>query len=151
MNETKNETFANRLLCLAAIPSPPPPSPHKKGNRKQEEGTWKAAIIFNTFCVIFSYEGTQPLCGWTVGQKCWTRQNPFCFLVPTAGVPKILMMAKPCVTREPFFSPEQTPWTRGHDRAVHVCGICCTGGKDAAHATHMCSLVTVWATCVASF
>lgn len=39
MNETKSETFANRLLCLAAVPSPVPPFPSGKGNGKNEEET----------------------------------------------------------------------------------------------------------------
>lgn len=45
-----------------------------------------------------------------------------------------------------FFLLSRPPGHSGHDRAMHVCGICCIGGKDAANATHMCSLVTAWAT-----
>lgn len=50
-----------------------------------------------------------------------------------------------------FFLLSRPPGPSGHNRAVHVCGICCTGGRDAVHATHMHNLVTALATCVASF
>lgn len=142
-----------QIDCFVCCPTTPTlPSP-KNQKRQQEKGRgdMKDSYYFYTFRVIFSYEGTQPL--WFVGKK--EEEN--------AAPDKILMLLLPvsansrcpqnthdgkalCNKGNISFLLSRSPRPSGHDRAVHVCGICCTGGKDAAQATRMCSLVTAWAT-----